>query len=431
MRRTYAYGINTRMVQYIHTRFVCVHVILRMSKGKLREKIVEVFSDAQVGLQHHQKLLKSLKTVYKDGVSEDEFLSIFIDLLKHALVKFKGEPAVDRLISFAGYFVASSGEDFVLKFLQRTLIPFHEARGKAVRFRVAQLTFKILNWLSMNDDVKLLSEEVYCIIYKPTMELAFDKVYQTRAQAILSLGKIQDTDSTCSVVAAMLDRMQKDGSHEVRRCAVQNVAASLVSLPYIVERTRDVKDTVRKTAYSVLAKKFTIVNLTISQRIQLLKDGLNDNSAMVKDACISLLFSWLSSLDGDIIALVTKLDVEGSGEVTEMALTHIFKMINAEDLVSAMQGMMMSNDDDVDQDDNVDRQDANVDHQCDGVDQVADTAKGELTDSCVIPHNKLTSEVAFFWTCLCTYYHSLCDKGEQHLSKILPTTIEFADYLKR
>ena len=416
-----------------------------MSKGKLQEKIVEVFSDAQVGLQHHQKLLKSLKTVYKDGVSEDEFLSVFIDLLKHALVVFKREPAVDRLISFAGYFVASSGEDFVLKFLQKTLTPFHAARDKAVRFRVAQLTFKILDRLSVNDDVEL-SEEVYRIIYKATMVLAFDKVYQIRAQAILSLGRIQDTgDPTCPVVAAMLDRMQKDSSHEVRRCALQNVAASLISLPCIVERTRDVKDTVRKTAYSVLAKKFTILNLTISQRIQLLKDGLNDNSAMVKDACISLLFSWLSSFDGDIIALVTKLDVEGSGEVTEMALTHIFKKINAEDLVSAMQGMMSNDDDDVDQDDdvdcqddnvdrqddNVDRQDANVDHQCDDVDQVADTVKGELTDSCVIPHNKLTSEAAFFWTCLCTYYHSLCDKGEQHLSKILPTAMEFADYLKR
>ena len=85
-----------------------------MSQGKLQEKIVEVFSDAQVGLQHHQKLLKSLKTVYRDGFSEDEFLNVFVDLLKHSFVVFKREPAVDRLISFAGYFVASSGNDVLV-----------------------------------------------------------------------------------------------------------------------------------------------------------------------------------------------------------------------------------------------------------------------------------------------------------------------------
>ena len=413
-----------------------------MSEGKLQEKIVEVFGDAQVGLQHHQKLVKSLKAIYKDGTSEDEFLNVFIELLKHAFVVFKREPAVDRLISFAGYFVGSSEEDFIQEFLKRTLAPFHTARDKAVRFRVAQLTFKILERLGANEEMGL-SEELYRIIFKATMVLAFDKVYQVRTQAILCLGRIQDSsDPTCPVVAAMLDRMQIDSSHEVRRCTLQNVKPSLISLPCVVERTRDVKDTIRKTAYSVLAKKFTICNLTISQRIQLLKDGLNDDSAMVKDACILLLFSWLSSFDGDVIALVTKLDVEGSGEVTEMALTHIFKKVNADDLVSAMQGIMQSSDDDVDcqddnddhqdncQDDNIDHQDNNVDCQ-DDVDQDDDTTKRDSVNSCVIPHNKLTSEAAFFWTCLCTYHHSLGDKGEQYLSKILPTAMEFADYLKR
>jgi len=382
-----------------------------MSKDNLQEKIVGVFSDAQVGLQHHQKLFKSLRKVYEDSTSKDEFLEIFIDLLKHAFVVFKREPAVDRLISFAGYFVASSGSDFVLKFLQNTLTPFHAARDKAVRFRVAQLTHKILDYLTTTDDVDL-SEEMYRVIYKAVMVLALDKVFQVRIHAIVSLGKIQDSsDPTCPVVFAMLDRMQKDSSHEVRRCALQNIAPSLVSLPYIVERTRDVKDTVRKIAYSVLAKKFTIQNLSISQRIQLLKDGLNENSLMVKDACISLLFSWLSSFDGDVIALVTKLDVEESAKVTETALTHIFKTINPEEFVCAMQVMMKS----VDQSN----------------DSEGDTTQGEATNSCVIPYHKLTSEAAFFWSCLCNYYHKLGDEGEEYLNKILPTSVEFAAYLKR
>ena len=153
-----------------------------------------------------------------------------------------------------------------------------------------------------------------------------------------------------------------------------------------------------------------------------MKDGLNDQCAMVKDACVSLLFSWLSSFDGDVIALVTELDVEGSGDVTELALTCIFKMINVEDLVSAMQGMMKPIDD-------IDHQHDDID-QDGGVDQDNDATTGQLTN-CVIPHDKLSSEAAFFWSCLCTYYHSLGDEGEQYLSKILPTAMEYADYLKR
>ena len=50
----------------------------------------------------------------------------------------------------------------------------------------------------------------------------------------------------------------------------------------------------------------------------------------------------------------------------------------------------------------VDRQ-GDVDHQDDGVDQDDNATKGE---SCVIPHNKLTNEAAFFRSCLYTYYRT-------------------------
>ena len=51
----------------------------------------------------------------------------------------------------------------------------------------------------------------------------------------------------------------------------------------------------------------------------------------------------------------------------------------------------------------------------------------EATQSCIISY-KLTSEAAFFWSCLCTYHYYLCDKGEQYWSKILLTA---ATNLKR
>ena len=124
-----------------------------------------------------------------------------------------------------------------------------------MRFRVSQLTNKIIE--HMNDDVEI-NNDLYRVIYKAAMVLAFDKVYQIRVQGILLLRSIQDIEDGCPVVAVMLDRMQKDSSHEVRKCALQNVAGTLVSLPFILEMTQDVKETVRKAAYLVLAKKFLI-----------------------------------------------------------------------------------------------------------------------------------------------------------------------------
>jgi len=394
-----------------------------MEGQRLRDEIIAVFSDAQVGVHHHQKLRKSLKKVYDEGKTESEFLEVFVDLLKHAFVVFKREPAVDRLINFAGYFVANSSEDFVLKFLQETLTPFHAARDKAVRFRVSQLTNKVIE--HMSDDVEI-NNDLYRIIYKAAMVLAFDKVYQIRVQGILLLRSIQDIeDEDCPVVAVMLDRMQKDSNHEVRKCSLQNVAGTLVSLPYILERTRDVKDTVRKTAYSVLAKKFLIQNLSISKRIQVLKDGLNDTSPGVKDACVSLLLSWLSGFDGNILELVERLDVEGSPEVTRMALEVVFNVIGSDELVAGVCTLMH------DQDETTVESETEDDNPPENVDAVENsTAEADKQLSNVIAYNFLTSDVAFFWSILCSYYNGLGDKGEEFLCKITPTPFEFATYLK-
>jgi len=392
-----------------------------MEGEKLREAVIAVFSDAQAGLHHQQKLRKSLKKVYDEGRTENEFLEVFIGLLKHALVVFKREPAVDRLINFAGYFVANSGEEFVLKFLQETLTPFHAARDKAVRFRVSQLANKIVE--HMSDDVEI-NNDLYRTIYKAAMVLAFDKVYQIRIQGILLLRSIQDVeDDDCPVMAAMLDRMQKDNNHEVRKCALQNVAGTLVSLPYILERTRDVKDTVRKAAYSVVAKKFLIQNLSISKRIQILKDGLNDTSPSVKDACVMLLMSWLSSFDGNLLELVERLDVEGSPEVTQMALELVFKVIGSDELVAGVCTLMHDKDQTTVDSETEDEAPENIETA-----EKETTADKELSN--VVAYNFLTSDVAFFWSILCSYYNGLGDKGEEYLCKIIPTPFEFAAYLK-
>lgn len=118
----------------------------------------------------------------------------------------------------------------------------------------------------------------------------------------------------------------------------------------ILSRTRDVKDQIRKEAFWLLAEKCNIRNFRIEQRIKLLNDGLNDRymytvyhhtthttigcgmgsmplypstwcagvcrSEMVREACVKgLLHSWSYNVNGDLLALLSKLDVETSPEV--------------------------------------------------------------------------------------------------------------------
>ena len=64
------------------------------------DNVRSVFEEAQRGLQHHKKLLTELKKLH-DKTSQDEFQESFLFHLKHAMMVFNREPAVERVIEFA------------------------------------------------------------------------------------------------------------------------------------------------------------------------------------------------------------------------------------------------------------------------------------------------------------------------------------------
>lgn len=72
--------------------------------------------------------------------------------------------------------------------------------------------------------------------------------------------------------------MKCDPSAECRRTVLSVIAASTKTLPAILERTRDVDDSIRKQAYHVIAEKVNIRALTIAQRVRLLQEGLTDRA---------------------------------------------------------------------------------------------------------------------------------------------------------
>jgi condensin complex subunit 3 len=62
----------------------------------------------------------------------------------------------------------------------------------------------------------------------------------------------------------------------VRKAVLNQIGLSKTTIIEIINRTKDVKDDVRKHAFEMIGKKVNIKLLKISQRAQLLHQGLQD-----------------------------------------------------------------------------------------------------------------------------------------------------------
>ena len=75
----------------------------------LRDKIIETLDKAQCTVMHHPKLLKSMKALH-DAAETMAFFEAFIHPLTAALVVFKREPAVERVMEFVAKLAAATLE---------------------------------------------------------------------------------------------------------------------------------------------------------------------------------------------------------------------------------------------------------------------------------------------------------------------------------
>ncbi|XP_078660150.1 condensin complex subunit 3-like [Branchiostoma floridae x Branchiostoma belcheri] len=350
----------------------------------------------------------------------DQFKAEFIHYLKHSLVVFRREPAVERTLEFVAKFAGSfatdggSGSDEEKentggnrKFhmdLFDFLLKSHNANSQAVRFRACQLVNKMLNALGEDAEV---DDDLYDRIFECMLMRLRDKIPAIRVQAVLALTRLQDpSDQSCAVITAYLYLLGCDPNPDVRRAILSCIAPSTHTLGGVLQRTRDVNQSVRVMAFKVLAEKFHIRALTIAQRLQVLQQGLNDRTEAVREVCgTKLLQSWLRLFEGNILDLLGCLDVESTcgtdedtatgkttGEETiETAVISMFKQTPTDELIS------------------------NFDL---------------LGESHVVPLENLTCESALYWRCLCQYVKSLGTDGEEYLDRLLPNLTALCDYVQ-
>ncbi|XP_032772098.1 condensin complex subunit 3 [Rattus rattus] len=371
-----------------------------MAAQKKRLSVKEAFQLAQQPHQNQAKLVVALSRTYGAVDDKTAFQEEFVHYLKYAMVVHKREPAVERVMDFTAKFVTSfhqSDEEEeeeekdggILNYLFTFLLKSHEANSSAVRFRACQLINKLLGNMPENAQI---DDDLFDKINEAMLIRLKDKIPNVRIQAVLALSRLQDPkDHDCPVVDAYVTLIENDSNPEVRRTVLSCIAPSAKTLPKIVERTKDIKDIVRKLAYQVLAEKVHMRALSIAQRVLLLQQGLSDRSDAVKQAVQKhLLQGWLRFTEGNILELLHRLDVENSSDVAVSVLHSLFSMSPLSELVG-----ICKNDD------------------------------GRK----LIPVETLTPEIALYWCTLCEYLKSKGDEGEEFLEQILPEPAVYAEYL--
>lgn len=192
-----------------------------------------------------------------------------------------------------------------------------------MRFRICHFLNMLLN--SMGDQA-FIDDALCDKITVSMMDRLLDKSTKVRAQAIFALHRLQDpTDDQCPVIKMYIFHATKDPKAMVRRAALMSMAKNQRTLQVALRRTRDVDEIVRKMAYDFISK-VTVRSLTITQRDQLLNDGLKDRSEIVKNTVQNVLLpAWLRHYNGDFIGLIRALDAEIGTDVSVLALDVLFK----------------------------------------------------------------------------------------------------------
>lgn len=380
------------------------------------ESMKSVLTQCQHSTQGHGKLLKEMEKVY-DNMQFDDFWSDLQHLMKFPMVKFEREPVVERTITFLAnaivYFSKKENkmetgskpekkegeeeEEEVLDFTQCLLLnkvfdfilASHECSSRAIRYRCCQLVTKLLTGIGD----ALLDDSVWSRLSAAMLLRIKDTIPVVREQAVLALARLQDPmDEECLVTAAYLFHLAHDSYAGVRRAILVSLAPSAVSFQAILDRTKDINETVRSQAFNVISEKVNIRALSVAQRLELAQNGLEDKSVAVKKICTNRLFqTWLRACDGDLLELLRSVDVVTSLETCEGMVASLYLQFPVDELVKNFT---------------------------------------LLDEKLLIPREELTCEKVIYWKSLCKHVQGVGVEGEEFLEKILPNCIVFCEYIK-
>eukprot|EP00041_Stephanoeca_diplocostata_P027981 m.780788 g.780788 ORF g.780788 m.780788 type:complete len:1081 (-) comp23284_c0_seq2:209-3451(-) len=302
------------------------------------DKVAAIFDRVQrsAGVSALRKQLVELRKVQNDS-DFDEFFTVLRAITNNLLVVLKREPSVERCIDFLVKFVSgmdtSSDDehDFNLlnPFLEHVL-KWHGAKDKAVRFRVCQITSRLLHALPEEAE---LDDDVMDEIEKVGLTRCKDKMPAIRMQAANMITRLQDpSDVDDEVTNQYLHMLQTDSSPDVRKGVLSQMAPSKKTLPAVLAVTRDKAPIVRREAYRYIRFKVDVKALTVSDRLKLLQEGLEDRADDVRKECVGMLCEAWYCADAEnplaaACTLLQQLDVVTATATSLKAATEIIQFV--------------------------------------------------------------------------------------------------------
>ena len=296
----------------------------KQKPGDTERVVAQAFADAQRSQATHGRAVKALSRAYEND--QGAFLQAFLHCLNRALVVFAREPAVERVVTFVAGFTAANADTFSSPLLEY-LVEHSRASSKGVRFRCVQTIAAVITALPENAEI---ADEVFEPLAECTVARSRDRVPRVRAAAAGALCRLQSTGMPADdeVAKRLVEMLTCDNSAAVRKSALAAVAVTDGTFEAIMSRTRDVKEDVRKAAYLMLATKLSPYDLDVTERLDLLKAGLRDRKASVRDSCAKelLLAGWLdNACEGNVFKLVELLGGYTEEDLVLQALATVFK----------------------------------------------------------------------------------------------------------
>ncbi|KAH7042627.1 chromosome condensation complex Condensin, subunit G [Macrophomina phaseolina] len=324
----------------------------------LREQVCRIFGDAQRTTATQRKLVVQLRKIQEaccyepvkpkkhqsdEEFGEEDFNNEMGRCILRILPVKKSEPVGDRIVRFLGLFLRhasdkdnqiaqeadpdetslpSTPSSRLTSHILSALIPLLTAKDKVVRFRAAQIISHILNTLDSIDD------DLFPLVRLGLLRRLHDKEAQVRVQAVLGLGRLadegdeqedensDDEDSAKGLLERLLYVLQNDPAAEVRRSLLLNLPLTPSTLPYLLERARDLDPATRRALYSRLLPALgDFRHLSLTHREKLLRWGLRDRDENVRKATARLFRErWIEDCAG-----VPEATQDSNGPVKQMS----------------------------------------------------------------------------------------------------------------
>ena len=209
-----------------------------------------------------------------------------------------------------------------------------------IRFRSTQIVSHIINCLDSIDD------EYYHLVRVALLKRIRDKEAMVRVQAVLGLGRLaanedeeeQDdeesgSDESSGLLEKLLEVLQNDPSADVRRSLLLNLPLTPETLPFLLERARDLDPPTRRALYSRLLPALgDFRHLSLSMREKLLRWGLRDRDENVRKATARLFNErWIED------CAATRIPAEGDApaEAAPPSIDALLELLERIDVVNS------------------------------------------------------------------------------------------------